>query len=75
MVIFTIANIANRDQLSTYLSQVTGNLASTGLIMAKQYFDPGPTQGEVSRWTRYIIYATRVSCQRLTLNASIYYHT
>jgi len=43
-----IGNIANRDQISTYLSQVTGNHpASTELSMAKQYFDPGPTQGEV----------------------------
>jgi len=43
-----IANIANRDSLSTYLSQVTGNYpASTELSLAKQYFDPGPTQGEV----------------------------
>jgi len=37
----TIANIANRDQISTYLSQVTGNhMASTELSMAKQYYDP-----------------------------------
>jgi len=45
MVILTIANIANRDQVSTYLSQVTGNHpASTELSMAKHYFDPGSIQ-------------------------------
>jgi len=45
MVVSTIANIANRDQVSTYLSQVTGNHpASTELSMAKHQFDSGPTQ-------------------------------
>jgi len=45
MVISTIANIAKRNQVSTYLSQVTGNhLASTELSMAKHQFDLGPTQ-------------------------------
>jgi len=45
MVISMIANIANRDQVSTYLSQVTGNHpGSTELSMAKHQFDLGPTQ-------------------------------
>jgi len=45
MVISMLANIANRDQVSTYLSQVTGNHpASTELSMAKHHFDPRPTQ-------------------------------
>ena len=36
MVISTIANIANRTLVSTYISQVTGNhLTATGLSMAK----------------------------------------
>jgi hypothetical protein len=44
MVILTIANIANCDQVSTYISQVTRNhQTSTNLSMAKQVFDPGPT--------------------------------
>jgi len=48
MVISTIANIANRDQVSTYLSQVIENHpASTELSMPKHHFDPGPT------WVRY----------------------
>ena len=35
----TIANIANRDRVSTYISQVTGNHpTSTGLSMAKHVF-------------------------------------
>jgi hypothetical protein len=39
-----IANIANRDQVSTYSLQVTGNhLTSTELSMAKHLFDLGPT--------------------------------
>ena len=42
----TIANIANHDQTSTYISQVTGDhLTSTELSMAKHIFDPTPTQG------------------------------
>ena len=46
MVIPTIANIANRALVSTYISQVTGNHpTSIGLIMAKHIFNPGPTQG------------------------------
>ena len=45
MVISTIANIANRVQVSTYISQVTGNHpASTELSMAQHHFDAGPTQ-------------------------------
>ena len=45
MVISTIANIANYDQVSTYLSQVIGNHpASTELSMAKHKFDPRPIQ-------------------------------
>ena len=44
MVISTIAIISNHDQISTYISQVTGNHpTSTGLRMAKHVFDPGPT--------------------------------
>ena len=44
MVISTIAIIANCDQISTYLLQVTGNhLTSIGLSMAKHIFDLGPT--------------------------------
>ena len=40
----TIANIANRDLVSTYISQVIGNHpTSTELSMAKHIFDPGPT--------------------------------
>ena len=43
----TIANIANRALVSTYISQVTGNhLTSTGLSMAKHIFDPGPIQAK-----------------------------
>ena len=39
-----IANITNRDQTSTYISQVTRNhMTSTELSMAKHIFDPGPT--------------------------------
>ena len=46
MVISTIAIIANRDQISTYILQVIGNHpTSTGLSMAKHIFDPRPTQG------------------------------
>ena len=46
----TIANIANHDPVSTYISQVIGNgPTSTELSMAKHIFDPGPTQG-----SRYI---------------------
>ena len=41
----TIANIANRASVSTYISQVTGNHPTcTGLSMAKHIFDPRPTQ-------------------------------
>jgi hypothetical protein len=44
MVISTIANIANRDQVSTYISQVTENHPTfTGLSIDKHMFDPGPT--------------------------------
>jgi len=40
-----IAHIANHDQVSTYVSQGTGNHpASTELSMAKHYFDAGPIQ-------------------------------
>jgi hypothetical protein len=40
----TIANIANRDQVSTYISHVTVNYpTSTELNMVKHLFDPGPT--------------------------------
>ena len=43
----TIANIANRASVSTYISQVTGNHpTSTGLSRAKHIFNPGPIQGE-----------------------------
>ena len=50
MVISTIAIIANRDQLSTYMFQVIGNhLTSTVLSKAKHIFDPRPT-----RDSRYI---------------------
>ena len=50
MVISTIANIANRALVSTYISQVTGNHpTSTGLSIAKHTFDPRPTWG-----SRYI---------------------
>ena len=46
MLFSTIANIANRASVSTYISQVTGNHpTSIGLSMAKHIFDPGPTQG------------------------------
>ena len=39
----TIANIANRDPVSTYISQVTGNHpTSTSLSIAKHMFDPRP---------------------------------
>ena len=39
----TIANIANRAPVSTYISQVIGHHpTSTGLSMAKHIFDPGP---------------------------------
>ena len=42
MVISTIANIANRGLISTYISQVTGNHpTSTDLSIAKHIFDPG----------------------------------
>ena len=42
----TIANVANRASVSTYISQVIGNHpTSTGLSRAKHIFDPGPTQG------------------------------
>jgi len=45
-----IENIANRDQVSTYSSQVTENHpTSTEPSMAKHLFDPGPTEG-----SRYI---------------------
>ena len=44
MVISTIAIIANGDQISTYIVQVTGNHpTSTELSMAKHIFDPEPT--------------------------------
>ena len=40
----TIANIANRASVTTYISQVTGNHpTSTGLSIAKHTFDPEPT--------------------------------
>ena len=46
MVISMIAIIANRDQISIYILQVTGNHpTSTELSMAKHIFDPGPTRG------------------------------
>ena len=42
----TIAIIANRDSVSTYISQVIGNHpTSTGLSMVKHIFDPRPTLG------------------------------
>ena len=42
----TIANIANRAPVSTYISHVIGNhTTSTGQSMAKHIFDHGPTQG------------------------------
>ena len=42
----TIANIANRASVSTYILQVIGNHpTSIGLSMVKHIFDPGPTQG------------------------------
>jgi hypothetical protein len=40
---FTIANIANRDQLSTYFIGDRKPPTSTDLSMAKQLFDPRPT--------------------------------
>jgi hypothetical protein len=44
MVISTIANIVNCDQISTYISQVIGNHStSTGPSIAKHIFDPRPT--------------------------------
>ena len=46
MVFSTIANIANRALVSTYISQVIGNHpTATSLSMAKLIFDPKPTQG------------------------------
>ena len=43
-----ITNIANRDQTSTYISQVRENHpTSTELSMAKHIFDPRPTQGSM----------------------------
>jgi hypothetical protein len=53
MVIFTIANIANHNQLSTYISQVIGNHpTSNGLSIAKHIFDPRPTIGfKIYLWT------------------------
>jgi hypothetical protein len=43
-----IANIVNCNQISTYISQVTGNHPTfTKLSMAKHIFDPGPTQGSM----------------------------
>ena len=45
MDISTIAIIANRDQISTYILQVIGNHpTSTGLSKAKHQFDPRPTK-------------------------------
>jgi len=64
MVIFTTANIANRDQVSTYLSQVTGNHpASTELSMANHYFDPGPIQ------VRYMVGKVVIMQQGCHINA------
>ena len=66
-VISTIAIIAKRDQISTYILQVIGNhLTSIELNMGKYIFDPRPTKD-----SRYIcldkesIYATSVSNQLL----------
>jgi hypothetical protein len=64
MVISTIANIANRDHVSIYLSQVTGNHpASTELSMAKHHFDPGPT------WVRYKLDKEIIMQQGCHINA------
>ena len=44
-VIPMIAIIANRDQISTYILQVTGNhQTSIRLSKAEHIFDPGPTK-------------------------------
>jgi hypothetical protein len=60
---FMIANIANRDQVSTYSLQVTRNHpTSTGLSMLSICFDPGPNRDmTISWWTRKYIYAAMVS--------------
>jgi hypothetical protein len=61
---FHDSNIANRDEVSTYLSQVIGNHpASTELSMAKHYFDPGPTQ------VRYKVYKVVIMQQGCHINA------
>ena len=65
MVISTIAIIANRDQLSTYMFQVTGNhLSSTGLSKAKHIFNPRPTKD--SSW--YLENIGGLECSRACLS-------
>ena len=60
MVISTLAIIANRDQISTYILQVTRNhLTSTELSKAKHIFDPGPTKD-----SRYICLDKESICSK-----------